>query len=273
MKQIIFAFFTILSTALVAQEECKGTVTDAESGVPIPYVNVGIIHKDKGTVTDQQGEFTFDIPKELHDDSIRFSSIGFEPKTLLVSEFLQMVDSNNNIMLMPEITRLEEVVVVADKLTQKVLGSKTKSRSMRGGFRAAALGHEVGIRIKIKESPTYIKKFHTNVLSNTNPETRFRLNFYSIKDGVPHEKIVRENIIFSIDVEEGTYTLDLSEYNIVVKEDFYCTIELVENLRPEDEIFFSAGLLGKTLAFRNTSHGEWRKTGVASLGLNFTVMY
>ena len=273
MRTLFIIPFLLFPLFLLAQEECQGRITNSESGDPIPYVNVGIINKDKGTVSNPDGEFSFELPSELNGDSIKFSSIGFEPKTFLVSEFLQLRDSNETIQLTPLVTQLDEVVVTGEKMKEKILGSKTKSRSLRGGFRGATLGHEVGIKIKIKDSPTYIKKFHTNVLSNTNLDGKYRLNFYSIKDGVPHEKIVTQNIFFSIDVKEGEFTFDLSEYNIVVHEDFYCTIELIENLRPEDEVFFSAGLLGKTLAYRNTSQGEWRKTGAVSLGLNFTVKY
>lgn len=46
------------------------------------------------------------------------------------------------------------------------------------------------------------------------------MNFYKIKDGLPNDKIVKENMIFSINVKEGEFTLDLEKYNIVVEEDF-----------------------------------------------------
>ncbi len=99
------------------------------------------------------------------------------------------------------------------------------------------------------------------------------MNFYNIKDGLPYEKIVKENIIFSINVIEGKFTLDLEEYNIIVEEDFYSTIELLENQKKEEEVFFSAGLLGNTMAYRYTSQGEWVKSNTIGIGFNYTVKY
>ena len=141
------------------------------------------------------------------------------------------------------------------------------------GFSNAPLGCEFGLKIKIKGSPTYIKKFHAHISSNTSRKTKFRLNFYNIKDGLPNEKIVYENIIFSIGPQEGKFTLDLEQYNIIVEEDFYCTIELVENQQSGEEIFFSAKFLGKTTAYRWTSQAEWQKNGKIGVGFNYTVEY
>jgi len=112
-----------------------------------------------------------------------------------------------------------------------------------------------------------------NINSNTSEKTKFRLNFYNIKNGLPDGKIVYQNIIFSIDVKKGKFTLDLEQYNIMVEEDFYCTIELVENQNSDEEIFFSAKLLGKTTAYRRTSQAAWQKNGKIGVGFNYTIKY
>jgi len=111
------------------------------------------------------------------------------------------------------------------------------------------------------------------VLSNTSETAKFRLNFYNIEKGLPGKKIVYENIIFEINKKEGVFTLDLDEYEVVVEEDFYCTIELIEDLNKDEVVFFSANLLGKTLAYRETSQASWNKTGMVGIGLNLTVKY
>jgi hypothetical protein len=144
---------------------------------------------------------------------------------------------------------------------------------MRGVFRYAVAGSEVGVKIKIKDSPTYIKKFHANVVLNTSEKLQFRLNFYNIKDGLPNELIVKENIVFLVDVLEGEFTLDLEKYNIVVEEDFYSTMELLEEQKPEEEVCFSAGLLGNTMVYKYTSQGKWIKSRTIVVGFNYTVKY
>jgi len=265
--------FFIFSLSLFAQNSVKGIIKDAETDKPIPYVNIGIIKKNKGTVSNNEGKFEFEIPSNLMNDRVRLSSIGYKPKSMLIKDFISILKENLTIKLIPDITELNEIIVTNKKLKEKIVGNKTKSKKMRGAFKYAVAGNEVGIKIKIKDSPTYIKKFHTNILSNTSKNVKFRLNFYNIKNGLPNEKIIKENIIFSIDVTEGAFTLDLEKYNIIVEEDFYSTIELLENQKKEEEVFFSAGLLGNTMAYRYTSQGEWTKSSTVGVGFNYTVKY
>ena len=46
--------------------------------------------------------------------------------------------------------------------------------------------------------------------------------------------ITNANGEFAIKVKEGEFTLNLEQYNITVEEDFYCTIELIENQKTEN---------------------------------------
>ncbi len=263
----------LFSISLFGQKSTEGIIKDAKTHEPVPYVNIGIVKKDKGTVSTHQGTFKFEIPSSLMNDTIRLSSIGYHPKSMLAKDFVEILKSNQIIELQPDIMELDEVVVKNKKLKEKILGNKTKSKKMRGAFSYAVAGNEVGIKVKIKDSPTYIEKFHANVVSNTSEKVKFRLNFYSIKDGMPNEKLVKENIIFSVNVKEGQFTLDLKEYNIVLEEDFYSTIELLENQQEDEGVFFSAGLFGNTMAYRYTSQGEWTKSGTVGIGFNYTVKY
>jgi len=45
-KIILFLF----SISLVAQKSTEGIIKDAETYEPIPYVNIGIVKKDRGIV-------------------------------------------------------------------------------------------------------------------------------------------------------------------------------------------------------------------------------
>lgn len=263
----------LFSCSLFAQNKVWGVVKDSETKNPIPYVNIGIVKKNVGTVSNNEGKFNLEIPSMFENDTIKLSSIGYQSKSILVKNFLSNLKADSIVELLPDVTKLKEVVVVSKKLKGKILGTKTKSRMFGNGFSNAPLGCEFGSKIKIKNSPTYVKKFHAYVSSNTSVTTKFRLNFYNIKNGFPHEKIVTDNIIFSIGVKEGKFTLDLEQYNIMVEEDFYCTIELIENQKPDEEIFFSAKLLGRTTAYRWTSQAEWEKNGKIGVGFHYSVKY
>jgi len=273
MKLGINIILFLFSLSLFAQQSAEGTIKDAETGELIQYVNIGIVKKDKGTVSTNKGKFEFEIPPILMNDTIKLSAIGYQPKYMIAKDFLAILKANPTIRLLPEITELDEIVVTNKKLKEKIVGNKTKSKKMKAAFSYAVAGNELGIKIKIKDSPTRIEKFHVNVVSNTSEKVKFRMNFYNIKDGLPNEKIFKENIIFSINVTEGEFTLDLEKYNIVLEEDFYSTIELLEDQKQEEEVFFSAGLLGNTMAYRYTSQGEWVKSSTVGVGFNYTIKY
>ncbi|WP_117879859.1 carboxypeptidase-like regulatory domain-containing protein [Aureibaculum luteum] len=273
MKFIISIILFICTMSLFAQNFAEGVIKDIETDEPIPYVNIGIINKSIGTVTNFEGKFEFETKSNVFNDSIRLSSIGYKSKSILVRDFLKMLKTNSEILLYPDVTTLSEVVLTAKKLKEKVIGNKSKSKKVRIGFTEITLGQEIGTKIKINNSPTYIKSFHTNIAANSNDTLKYRINFYSIKDGLPYEKIVNQNIIFPINVKEGEFTLNLEAYNIIVKDDIYCTLELIEEPKPEDELFFSAAFLGNKMIIRDVSQGDWEKVGAIGVGFNCTVKY
>lgn len=273
MKFITNIVLLISTMSLLAQNFTQGVIRDFETNKTIPYVNIGIINKSIGTVTNMDGKFEFETQLNVSNDTIKISSIGYKSKSILVSDFFKKLKINSEIFLYPDVTTLNEVVVTSKKLKEKVIGNKSKSKSVRIGFTDITLGQEIGTKIKINNNPTYIKSFHTNIAANSNDSLKYRINFYSIKDGLPNEKIINENIIFPINVKEGEFTLNLEKYNIKVKEDIYCTLELIENPKPEDELFFSAAFLGNKMIIRDVSQGNWEKVGAVGVGFNCTVKY
>ncbi len=274
MKSLLLFFICLLSHSLCGQTTIDGIIKNANTKDPVPYVNIGILNRNKGTVSNEKGEFALEIPKTFTNDTIRISSIGYSTKHYVANEFIKILRETGNISLSEKEIELNEVIVADKKLKEKVIGNKTKSRMMRGGFKNSELGNELGIKIKIKRSPTYINKFHANLTSNTGEQMKFRLNFYSINKGLPGDRIINESIIFQIDVNEGKFTLDLSKYNIIVENDFFLTIELIENKGPkENEVFFSAGLLGNATVTRLTSQAKWEKVGMIGIGFSVTSEY
>lgn len=274
MKTILVILICIFSQSIYGQINVVGTISSTQTDRPLPYVNIGIYNKDKGTVSNENGEFELYIPDTYINDTIKISSIGFETKVFAVKDFIKIISENGNLSLSEKEIELQEVLVSNKKLKEKVIGNKTKSRMMRGGFKNSELGNELGIKIKIKRSPTYINKFRANLTSNTGEEMKFRLNFYDINKGLPDDRIIDESIIFKIDAKEGLFTLDLSQYDIIVEDDFFLTLELIENKGPkESEIFFSAGLLGNATVTRLTSQAKWEKLGMIGIGFSVTSEY
>ena len=71
-----------LSLPIGAQTFVIGQVIDAATKEPLPYVNIGQLNKNIGTVSDETGYFELEVNTEQNSrDTLRFSMIGFERST------------------------------------------------------------------------------------------------------------------------------------------------------------------------------------------------
>lgn len=275
MKRIAFFVVLIVSSSgcLLSQDTLVGKVIDSQSKESLAYVNIGVIGKNIGTVSSVNGDFKIIIPTGHDTDTIRVSSIGYEPMSIKVSTFRKTLKLSNRIKLIPKVVSLKEFVVSSRELKEKVLGNTTTSTSVTGGFSSNELGNEIGVKIKIKKSPTYVKDFNINIVENIYDTLKFRINFYDIKNGLPNKRLFDKNVIVVTTLKEGKLTVDLSDYAIVVEDDFIVAIEWIEDLGKTDGLRFSCGFLGKSIIARQTSQGKWTKITGVSVGINVRVKY
>jgi hypothetical protein len=272
MRKIILLLL-LISANSYSQETYKGSIVDKNSKETLSYVNIGVVGKSIGTVSNNKGSFQIELDEKYDNDTLKISSIGYKPLIFRVSNFKTIILNNPSIQLEEEITDLQEVVVSSRKLKEKILGNKTTSKRISGGFSSNNLGNEIGVKIKIKKSPTYIEDFNVSIVKNEYDTIKFRLNFYDLKNGLPNKSLLKENIIIVSEIKEGKLTVDLRDYDIVVYEDFFVSLEWIENLGDEFGLSFSAGFLGSPIIFKKTSQDYWQKKGAVSIGFNVTVKY
>ncbi|MBN1117144.1 MAG: TonB-dependent receptor [Bacteroidales bacterium] len=108
MKRTII--FLMVMTAFswqfaLSQQTISGTVTSAEDNSPLPGVNVMVKGTNQGVVTNVDGVFSIQVPN--NEAVLQFSFIGMLPFETLVGE-----QTNIDVKLEPDVTGLEEVVVV-----------------------------------------------------------------------------------------------------------------------------------------------------------------
>ena len=193
-------FFLILTLALsssisFSQETYQGKISDSKTGNALAYVNIGIVGKNIGTVSNSEGNFKIVFDEKFDEDTLRISMIGYKSLEFKVIDFKNEIHNKPLIQLEQGVFALEEIRISHKKLKEKILGNKTESKVMLGGFTSNELGNEVGVVIKIKASPTYIESFSASIASNKYDSLKFRLNFYDLKDGFPDKSILKENII------------------------------------------------------------------------------
>ena len=273
LKIPLLLYLTLLPYIGLGQKTLVGQVVDASTQDPLPFVNIGLVDKNIGTVTDEEGYFQLEVdPLKYGKANLRFSMIGYESKTFLLEEYLQ-----NELIVVPlaeEATALEEVVITTKRTNfqTKLLGNKTTSKFIYASFTTNKLGNEMGFVVRQRKRPMILKKFNISLVENDYGPIRFRLNFYSVQNGLPTTTLLKENIIIETDITTGIVTKDLTPYEIVIDEDFFVSIEWIEDLGP-GKLFFSGGFFGSPLIAREVSQGTWTKVGVASVGMNVEVRY
>ena len=116
MKFFLQVMLLCFSTAVVAQTQVSGTVTDG-NGQPVPGASV-VLDSNTGTVTDFDGNFSLTTSK-TPPFTLTVSNVGLETKTVTVSSALQSL----SITLGENATQLDEIVVSASRMAERIFES------------------------------------------------------------------------------------------------------------------------------------------------------
>ena len=252
--RLIIIIFSLINCLYLQGQPLSGKVLNKKNNQPIEFVNIGIIGKNIGTISDMQGNYQLFITPGLNDDTLMFSCIGYYPYMIRVSDFLKL--KNEAIVLEEQIYDLNEVIVKPKDVKEKRLGATTNSKMIVAGFIDNNMGYECGILMNNKKT-AFIKKVNANIALCTYDTIFYRLNIYKVTKEKQFENILKEPIYINLskDQVKNKVSIDLQEKNIVVEGDFLVTFEHIKNLG-EGSLYFCAGLTKKT-HYRKTSQGNW----------------
>ena len=104
LRYLLILFF--IPSFAYAQHEITGTIYSDDSGETLPSATVIIENTLKGTITNNEGQFSISVDE--FPVILRISYIGFETQTVRVQHQL---DSPLSIRLKPSVTELEAIVV------------------------------------------------------------------------------------------------------------------------------------------------------------------
>lgn len=259
---IIIVTFSLLSLTITLAQNYQGIVLDSTNGVAIPYVNIGIVGKNVGTVTNENGYFEIILDDDkFYYDTIRFSIVGYQSVSFRVHEFLNSkFKTDNRIFLSPKSTLLQEIIISASSASGLILGNKPKSKYANAGFIYNKLGHEIGSLFKVKNSPILLDSIQLNFVKCNYEMIFLRLNVYRVIDR-KGENVLHEPIYISLSKSEvlARPIVDLSMYSILINSDFIVSVEIVKDLGHEG-LYFYASMQSETYPalFRETSQGNWR---------------
>ncbi|PSQ85497.1 MAG: SusC/RagA family TonB-linked outer membrane protein, partial [Bacteroidetes bacterium QH_2_63_10] len=103
-------------SASAQERTVKGTVVEAETGQPLPGVNILVVGADRGTTTNAKGRFEITVPSE--DAKFRFSFVGFQTQVVSVQGRTELT-----VEMRQTAQQMEDLVVTA-------LGVERQSRTI-----------------------------------------------------------------------------------------------------------------------------------------------
>ena len=266
---IVFAWvcFFFLPKCIFSQTVFKGVVTDADTGLSLPYVNIGFIAKGLGTVSDENGEFNFLFdPAKLSDlDTLKVSSLGYKEYKLPFSKVLAQDMKYTKIELEPDVVSLNEVVLTSSKRkkrskTEKMVGYSFVGQLKNGSWEGdGALGGELVTKINVNKKKRELNAFYFYVLKNTSDSLLLRVNVYDGTTKVPEKKLSNKNITYTLKTKIGKVGIDLTPFNITVENDFSIGIELLKVYGDKIDLVVAGDDTPGVSYRRYISQGEWKR--------------
>ncbi len=262
MRIYTLVTFLFVCLSVFSQEELaiRATIVDANSGKPVEYVNIGFEGKGIGTVSASNGSFFLKLNNTLIslETDLVVSSIGYVTERIPFNEWKDWGEPGKYILLQPETTTLDPVVIVAGKREYERLGSETYSLSELGYWTEKdALGGELASRIRIDNERTRLHDLKFHVIRNEADSIKLRINIYRCENNMPGENILRTNIYHTIRKTKGIEIIPLKQHNIVVDNDIVVGIEMIESYGEELYLSVSATPFGGTAYLRERSQSNW----------------
>lgn len=237
MKRSLKNVTTILLLAyssIAYSQIVKGKVLN-EDGNNLVGVVIGVEGGNIGDITDEKGSFSIDFTNFDKSKNLIAYLGGFEPFKMKISDYLNK--SIQNIILTEKVINIQEVELTPQKTYEKNLGIDKKSKILYCGYNSKEnkdLFKEFAVKIKNKKR---IKIKNINIIvSDYNIETPILLMFdiYSNKNNLPNQSLISETLskeITNMDVKNNVISLDVSDKNIWVEDDFFVSVRTANDFK------------------------------------------
>ncbi|MEM9930195.1 MAG: carboxypeptidase-like regulatory domain-containing protein, partial [Bacteroidota bacterium] len=131
-----------------------GTVIDATTQEPLPYVYLKLDNYALGTVTEADGSYRIDIPTRLDEGAVTFSYLGYQSRTIPVRALRKL---KTPVVLKTSATTLAEVTVTPKKLPSARVILRRAIRNIPLNYPQGFHLQEGYYRETLKENGVYIK--------------------------------------------------------------------------------------------------------------------
>lgn len=264
----LLLFFITISLTSVYSQELSSRVLDSVTKEPVAFATV--IFKKKGTVSNEEGRFSFVYRKNSQPtDTLTISCIGYKTIAKPLSQYKDSV-----ILMAPKTNELKEVILTskdysADEIIDKVKENIKKNYNFdytkkRLFFRESQFQSKIKNNYKIRKSTIKAlnKQFLDSVIStipdNNAYYTEILCDLYGNYD-IEKQKIkfIKASELYNKDTE-----ISLSG----IEEKFNKILE--ENVKPDSYFKVKSGILGRKIERKDLINGELDTDNVESQELD-----
>ncbi|MFC3562898.1 alpha/beta fold hydrolase [Pedobacter jamesrossensis] len=260
----------------------KGVTIDGQTGLPVPYVSVGIKNKPVGTVSDSTGRYSLSYLQTdiAGKDSIFFSAVGYKSVKMDWDIFLK---TEKFIKLYESPQTLEMVNIKANPGQIKNYGRSNASLIFFPAMyknipkHSDEKGREQATILKIDQN-IFLRKLSFKINRRTFSKIKLRMNIYSVKEGLPGQSILHKDVVFDVigNTEVGmprSVSIDLRPYQIHIKGQKEIAVSLaILDLEPllgdsTQSAFFIPSFPGtlRSSLYRIKGEAQWQKVSSSYL--------
>lgn len=267
-------FFLIFLGIFCNAQVITGKIISRYDNTPVPYAKIGIGNEENGTIADENGSYTLDLSTVNQDLNLVVEVGGFDQFTIPIKNFLQ--NSSHTILLKEKVKDIATVDITPKKYKDKHWGVDSKSKKILFATYPERKKdkEEQSLELAIKFSnkkKAKIQKINLNIADfETDVPVELRVNVYDNKNGVPGQSVLYKDVtavITKSSIVENTFSLDVSDEDIYVNNDFFVSIQFMNYFKGH---IFISGALFKNV-FRRKYYGNWEKTSLASPAINIDV--
>lgn len=277
-NRFLFLAVLLCGVGLVrAQHTVSGTLLDAQTREPLPYVNIGIVGTSTGTVSGPDGTFSLFLRQAADSVAavIRCSHIGYLDVQLPLSEAKTdgwIVEMERNAVV------LNTVQVRANKLYPAVIGHQKTDTRRNVSFAISKqpnqnLGAAVGKKIELNKQVLLLDAVHFFVATNNFDTVRFRVNVHQLVDELPGPVVHSQEVITELtQAQKGWVKVDFTAFELTLSEDFAVSIEWVYHAANGKylQLPIAMPILGSTHFYRYGSQNTWEEYGNMSAAIYVT---
>lgn len=270
MRCQLIILLIISSFSLSYSQSVTGRITSRPTNEPLGYVTIGVLNKNYGTISDQDGLFKINLSGLSPLDTVKVSMIGYKSRKFTVNEFAS--NNPNELTLEEEIIKMDEVVISETRKSSIIKGSTGVSGFMETGWGGGITGGERSLKIDISK-PVFVREINFHIASNGYDSVLLRLHIRKFGRKEPGVELLTENIFLKVYNESKKWiNKDLRQHLIILDQDVIVGLELVKvwgRCKTTENCFhLSMDVPGKRSYFKSYGFSKWEIRKFRSPSIN-----